>query len=101
MDSFGQPMMGVNGWLPNGARVYFNIPIRSPETAFDDALAFTNALLAKGFRQTEPGLNDGEYREQIGMVGRRNKTNSDGSISPVIDLYAAAAHLKHRLHEQS
>lgn len=96
MDTYGQAMFGVNGWLPNGIKVFYNIPIRSPETAFDDALAFTNALLAKGFVQTEPGLGQGEHKELIGSVSRRNKKNTDGSITPAIDLYAAAAHLKHR-----
>lgn len=96
MDTYGQAMFGVNGWLPNGAKIFFNIPIRSPETAFDDALAFTDALLTRGFSQTEPGLGRGESREPIGSVGLRTKKNGDGTTSPVLDLFASAAHMKHR-----
>lgn len=96
METQGQPMFGVNGWLPNGMKVFYNIPVRSPLTAFEEALAFTNALLALGFTQTEPGLGRGEHTELIGLVSRRAKTNKDGSTSTVLDLYAAAQHLTYR-----
>lgn len=90
------PTMSVSGWLPNGVKVYFQIPMAIGVSAFDQALNFTDALLEKGFMQSEPGLGRGEHTELIGLVARREKTNKDGSVSPVIDLYAAAQHLAHR-----
>lgn len=91
-----QPTMSVSGWLPNGVKVYFTLPIVSNELAFDHALAFTNGLLEKGFRQHEPGLEEGEQRETINMVARRKKTNDDGTITPVLDLYVNNDKMKHR-----
>ena len=86
----------VSGWLPNGMKVYFTIPMPNGVSAFDQVLMFTNGLLEKGFAQTEPGLGKGEHTELIGSIARREKTNKDGSISTVLDLYAAAQHLTFR-----
>jgi hypothetical protein len=91
----GQPMMSVSGWLPNGMKVFFQMPVYATN-AFEDAMAFTNMLQSKGFSQQEPGLGKGEHRELIGSAGRRNKKNKDGTVSPVLDLYAEASHLTFR-----
>lgn len=86
----------VSGWLPNGMRVYFTIPMPNGVSAFDQALMFTNGLLEKGFIQHEPGLGDGEHRETIGWVGRRAKVNDDGTETPVLDLYVNNEGMQHR-----
>lgn len=91
----GQPMMSISGWLPNGMKVFFQMPVYATN-AFEDAMAFTNMLMTKGFSQQEPGLGKGEHRELIGSAGRRNKKNKDGTVSPVLDLYAEASHLTFR-----
>ncbi len=79
------PTMWVRGWLPNGFQVSFTLPVDT-QTAYDTALAFTNGLLARGFRQTEPELEAGEESEVIVTVMRREKP-SDGT--PIIDFYPA------------
>lgn len=89
------PTIWFNGWLPNGAKVSFTLPVNL-DTAFEEALAFTNAMLAKGFTQSEPGLEDGEKREQIGYVALREKTNNDGTITPVLDIYVNNDRMKFR-----
>jgi hypothetical protein len=89
------PTMSFSGWLPNGMKVYFTMP-SDFENAMEMAIAFTDKLIAKGFRQHEPGLEEGEQRETINMVARRKKTNDDGSITPVLDLYVNNDKMKHR-----
>lgn len=89
------PTMSFSGWLPNGMKVYFTMP-SDYENAMELAIAFTDKLIAKGFSQQEPGLGKGEHKELIGSAGRRNKKNKDGTVSPVLDLYAEASHLTFR-----
>jgi hypothetical protein len=89
------PTMSFSGWLPNGMKVYFTMP-SDFENAMEMAITFTDKLIAKGFRQHEPGLEEGEQRETINMVARRNKLNDDGSNTPVLDLYVNNDKMKHR-----
>lgn len=96
MDNGQQATFSVSGWLPNGMKVYFSIPMPDGVSAFDQAMMFTNDLLEKGFRQHEPGLEEGEQRETINMVARRNKLNDDGTNTPVLDLYVNNDKMKHR-----
>jgi hypothetical protein len=81
------PTFWTTGHLPNGAKVSFTIPITDLNNAYGEALAFTSKLLADGFMLSEPGLEAGELREQVGYMVRRQKKNEDGTYTPVIDLY--------------
>jgi hypothetical protein len=78
-----QATYSFNGWLPNGFKIYFSMPITDPSTAYADALAFTSKLLADGLLQSEPGLEAGEEAETIVTVMRREK----GDGTPIIDFY--------------
>jgi len=79
------PTMWTTGYLPNGAKVSFTFPIRNTFEAYKEAVDITNKLLADGFMLTEPGLEAGEKKEQVGYVLRRSK--DDGTA--VLDLYPA------------
>lgn len=81
-----EPTFWFTGYLPNGFKCSFTMPVNM-DTAFEQAMAFTNMLMAKGFSQQEPGLVDGEQRETVGWVTRRSKVNDDGSETPLIDVY--------------
>ena len=80
-----QPGILTTGYLPNGAKVTFNIPLIDLNNAYAEALAFTSKLLADGWLLNAPGLEDGEQSEPIVIVMRRAK--SDGT--PIIDFYPA------------
>src|SRR5690348_3416784 len=91
------PTMWTTGYLANGMKVSFTFPIRNEFEACKQALEITNKLLADGFLMTEPGLEAGEESEMIGRVSRRSKTNSDKTVSPVIDLYGVHDALKFKV----
>jgi hypothetical protein len=80
------------GWLPNGVPGSFTLAI-NPEYAFEEAMEFTNALLAKGVTLHEPGLEPGQKREAISQVVMGRKT--DGTLWA--DLYSAKAQLENRM----
>jgi len=80
-----EPTFWVTGWLPNGCRVSYTIPF-GISRGYEDALAFTDALLAKGFTTSEPGLSAGEKKDKVGYVLRRSVVNERGE-TPVIDVY--------------
>lgn len=79
------PTVWTTGYLPNGMKVSYTLPITDPMNAYQEALAFTNKLLADGLLLSEPGLEAGEESETIITVMRREK--SDGT--PIIDFYPA------------
>lgn len=84
------PQMSTAGWLPNGAKVYFTIPIALDQTeyAYEIALQFTNTLLSKGFMLTEPGLEAGEHSYTITHILRRTQPGKDNKpATPIIDFY--------------
>jgi hypothetical protein len=82
-----QPTFWTTGWLPNGCKVSFTIPVTMLD-AYETALAFTDALLKKGFRQSEPNLNEGEHEYTVTHVARRSqKSKKDNSVTPLIDFY--------------
>lgn len=78
-----RPTIWTTGYMPNGMKVSFTVPIMNLNNAFAEALAFTDKLLADGLLLSPKGLEDGEIAEQVGYVLRRVK--DDGT--PVIDLY--------------
>lgn len=91
-----EPTFWVTGWLGNGVKVSFTVPTHY-ETAYEDALGFTNRLLSLGFRHTELGTEPGETREVVGYVCRRVQVKDDGSETPIIDLYAANDAIKFKV----
>lgn len=82
----------VRGYLPNGFNVSFTMAT-TPESAYADALAFTNALLSQGFRVNEPGLEPGQKREAISQIvmGRKD----DGTL--YMDMYSTKFDLVNRM----
>ncbi len=50
-------------------------------------MASITSLLEVGFSVDAPGLEDGEQIEEIGFVVRRSKANTDGTETPVVDIY--------------
>lgn len=84
------------GWVkmyhPCGALVTLPVPGQWKEKAkgFDYAAAFSaiGDAVAVGFTVNAPGLEEGEKREEVGYVLRREKENKDNSVSPIIDLYS-------------
>jgi hypothetical protein len=88
------------GWVklyhPSGASVTIPLYMREPITK-EVAGCLTSSvtqLLGAGFSVNAPGLDDGEFVEEIGFIVRRAKTNNDGSETPVIDLYPAQGHFR-------
>lgn len=77
----------TSGYLPNGMRVFFEVPFTDAATAYDTALQFTNMLLSRGLLINAPGLEDGEQKEQASCFIRSLKTNDDGTETNVIHLY--------------
>lgn len=82
----------VRGYLPNGFNVSFTIAT-TPETAYDDAMRFTTALLAQGLTIHEPGLEPGQKREAISQIVMGRK--EDGTL--FMDMYSANAQLVNRM----
>lgn len=74
----------ISGYLPNGVRVFFTVNV-DLANAYGEALDFTNRLLSQGFSTNAPGLENGEERELIVTVMRREK----GDGTPIIDFYPA------------
>lgn len=96
MSENSSPTAWTTGWLPNGAKVSFTIPV-TLDGAFDTVLDFTNRLLAAGFLLAEPGVGDGEKQDMVGWVCRHVKIDDDGSETPVIDLYADHESVTHKI----
>lgn len=73
------PQFSMSGWFPNGQRVFFTVPFAPAqlENAYQLALDFSNRLLAQGLLLTEPGLEAGEDRIEIGWVLRCAKSNGE------------------------
>lgn len=93
-----QAQASLSGYLPNGQRAFFTIPLGNlaPAAAYDFVLNFSQTLLSKGLLLTEPGLEAGELKETAGWVARGTQTNADGE-TPVIFLYADNQKMHHKL----
>lgn len=72
------PQITLHGYLPNGVA----IDIHLENDSFQNALAYSNDMLAAGML-TSPPVNEGLERQLIVTVMRREK--SDGT--PIIDFY--------------
>ena len=87
----------VTGWTrlyhPAGVQVTLPVPLDapiSPEVA-QMALTSISSLLGAGWLVNEPGLEDGEVKQEIGFVIRQS-----GNESPLMALYARHPKLVHR-----
>jgi hypothetical protein len=90
----------LSGWVklyhPTGAQVTFPL-MPGVELTHDMARAYLRSvdnLLEVGFSVNAPGLEDGEFTENIVNVCRREKTNTDGTTTPIVDLYPQNASFK-------
>ena len=81
------------GWVrlyhPSAAQVTIPLHLDNPISEADarTLLASVANLITAGFAVDAPGLEDGEHIEEIGFIVRRSKANTDGSETPVVDLY--------------
>lgn len=88
------------GWVrlfhPSAAQVTIPLAVNRPYTESEarDLLASISCLLQAGFSVDAPGLEAGEHVEEIGHVVRRAKANSDGTETPVVDLYPARGNFR-------
>lgn len=78
---------------PSGLLV--TLPIPSGGWDYKGAFAAVGDILAAGFTVNAPGLEAGEQKEMIGSVIRSEKTNDDGSLTPVAGLYNTSDAYKH------
>lgn len=84
----------ICGWVklyhPNGG-VQVTLPV--PVTHIVDQntaammLSSVTAYLQAGWLPTQPGLEEGETKEKVTHLVRREKKNDDGSSTPLIDVY--------------
>ncbi len=72
---------------PRGPAV--TIPVTVAALDYRAMLASVSAMLDAGFLVAAPGLEAGEHKEDIGYVVLRSKENSDGTSTPIVDLYPA------------
>ena len=78
------PTFWITGYLPNGCKISFTVPINND--AYAEAMVFSNNLLSHGFTTSEVGLSAGEKKDKVGYVLRRSVVNERGE-TPVIDVY--------------
>lgn len=84
------------GWVkmyhPCGALVTLPVVSQWKDKAkgFDYLAAFTavSDMIGVGFTVNAPSLDDGEKRQEVGFIVRREKENQDRSLTPIIDLYS-------------
>ena len=84
MDNQQVPTFWITGYLPNGVKVSYTVPITTD--AYAEAMTFSNHLLESGFTTNERGLEAGEKKDKVGYVLRRSVVNESGE-TPVIDVY--------------
>lgn len=88
-----RPLFGtVKLYHPSGALVTLPVVGRWKESAkgFDYMAAFSavSDMIGVGFTVNAPGLDDGEKKQEVGFIVRREKENQDRSLTPIIDLYS-------------
>lgn len=75
---------------PANGGVQVTLPLPTTGITEEEALNMFNAFntyLKVGFLITQAGLEDGETRETVTHLVRRSKTNSDQSVTPILDVY--------------
>lgn len=88
MNDSPSPSFWCTGWLPNGCKISFTVPV-TLDTAYETALAFTDGLLAKGFLLSEPGVPEGDKIKVVAVVRGPNSENREGFDAPRIWVYAS------------
>jgi hypothetical protein len=89
-----------SGWVklfhPSSALVTIPLRLEKPilVTEAQALMESVTNLLQAGFSVEAPGLEEGEHVEEIGFVVRRSKANSDGSETPVVDLYPSRGNFR-------
>ena len=73
--------------LAGGIQVTLPLPV-SPEKA-KEIFGSLSFYLQAGFMANQAGLEEGETREPVTCIARRQKKNNDDSISPIIDVYTS------------
>lgn len=74
-------------WAPQGVDVIVRTPVSNPHAL----LTLITDYMSAGFSANPPGiinLESDEQKKTIAIAVRREKRNDDGSVSPVIDVYA-------------
>jgi hypothetical protein len=88
------------GWVklfhPSSAQVTIPLHLDKPILVAEAQalMESVTSLLQAGFSVDAPGLEDGEHVEEIGFVVRRSKANTDGTETPVVDLYPARGNFR-------
>jgi hypothetical protein len=91
MDSLFPPTHGtVQLYHPAGVLV--TLPVTEQPLDYAGMLRSVSAAIAAGWSTEDPAM--GRHLEQVRYVVRREKVNSDGSVTPLIDLYPANDRLK-------
>ncbi|NPV86305.1 MAG: hypothetical protein HPY45_09895 [Anaerolineae bacterium] len=82
------------GWVklyhPNGGvQVTLPVPVSYvvDQNTASMMLSSVAAYLQAGWLPNQPGLGDGETKEKVTHLVRREKTNGDGSKTPLFDVY--------------
>jgi hypothetical protein len=88
------------GWVklfhPSSAQVTIPLFLDKPILVAEAQalIASVTSLLQSGFSVDAPGLEEGDHVEEIGFVVRRTKANTDGTETPVVDLYPARGNFR-------
>jgi len=84
------------GWCklyhPSGALV--TIPVNCVPIDYKQMIANVTSMIDAGFLVNAPGLDEGEQKETIGFVVRREKEGENGQQTPIVDLYPAGGDAK-------
>ena len=89
------------GWVrlfhPASVQVTIPLFLDNPitEAMAETLLVSISRLIAAGFAVQAPGPENSEYSEEIGFVVRRSKRNTDGTETPVVDLYPTHGNFRH------
>ena len=85
-----------NAWVKlfhaSGAQVTVPLPLDSAQ--IEAVVTSLDVLLNAGLTVCAPGTEPGESVEQIGFLVRRIKSNTDGTETPLIDLYGTRANFR-------
>lgn len=89
-----EELITVNGWVklyhPNAGGVQCTLPVPVDTLSAEQARGLflsVERLLSAGFQVCPGGLMEGETREVVTHLGRRAKSNQDGGMTPVLDVY--------------
>jgi hypothetical protein len=89
-----EEIIAVNGWVklyhPNAGGVQCTLPVPVETLSVEQARGLflsVERLLGAGFQVSPAGLMEGETREPVTHLARRAKSNQDGGMTPILDVY--------------